>query len=125
MTFTSDQLIALVCLILTVMQIINLWITLRGKAQDPDRKRDERIAELTTDNEKLKGDVRELRCQLDRSRENLDRVKATMLDSTAVLMKAVQALITHELDGNNTVGLQKSQAELSKFVWDRLGHKED
>lgn len=127
-TFTTDQLIAGVCLVLTVMQIINLYITLKAKAQDPDKKRDEEIANLRAENEKLKGEVGkyrsevgELRCQVELSWTKVDKVRGTMLDSTRVLMQAVQALITHEVDGNNTKGLIQSSEDIKNFVWEHFG----
>lgn len=125
MTFTSDQIVALFCFVLTILQIINISIVLKNKAQGPNKERDDKITTLEKNYAELEGKYNTLVCEVNREKDRLGNVKDTMLDSTAVLMKAVQALITHELDGNNTKGLEKSQQELSKFVWDRLGHKED
>lgn len=125
MTFTSDQLVALVGFILVCMNIANMYAIMKGRAQEPNKERDDKITTLEKNYAELEGKYNTLVCEVNREKDKLGNVKDTMLDSTAVLMKAVQALITHELDGNNTKGLEKSQQELSKFVWDRLGHKED
>ena len=121
MTFTTDQMIAFGGFILMILQITNLVIIFKNKAEDPDKKRDAEIADLKTEVEKIKGENAEMRCQLDRSRDNLNAVKDTMLDSTRILMQAVQALITHEVDGNNTQGLKQSAKDIDEFVWKHFG----
>ena len=127
MTFTSDQVVALFCFVLTILQIINISIVLKNKAQDPNKKRDQDIADLRTEVEKLKGEVGEQKCQLELNWTKLDKVKGTTLDSTRVLMQAVQALLKHEVDGNNTDGLKKSAKDIDQFVWEHFGgeKKED
>ena len=109
----------------TTILIIKNALDLRDRASKPEQKQDERLTNLESDVTTLKTEVNQLKEDMTSSRKSLETVKSTMLESTAILMKAIQQIITHELDQNNTKGLEKARDELSKFVWQRLGYPED
>ena len=120
---------AIICTIFgfvsTTILIIKNALELRDRASKPEQKQDERLTNLESDVTTLKTEVNQLKEDMTSSRKSLETVKSTMLESTAILMKAIQQIITHELDQNNTKGLEKARDELSKFVWQRLGYPED
>lgn len=101
MSFT----VALCGLALTVLNIIDKGIIWHKNAEEPQVQMREKIDRLEERVEQL---------EIERSK---DQVK---FDGAAfggeVMMKAVLALLSHSIDGNNTDGLKKAKDEVNDYL---------
>lgn len=113
--------VAAIGLLLTVLNIIDKVITLSKQAQAPDKLRDERISKLETDLTEFRREVNDKIKEYDENitdnLDNINEVRDTMLTSTAVIMRSLQALTTHALDGNNNEELKLAKKELNDYLY--------
>ena len=120
MTGTTAAVIAAIGLILTILNIIDKIVALTKAAQAPNEARDEKIAELTKKVEDLENEIqaktKEYDENIDNNLENINQVRETMLSSTEVIMRSLQALTAHALDNNHIEQLRKSQEELNEYL---------
>lgn len=148
MALTPDQ-IAVLGIVLSLLSGANIIITWVRTAQTPDKERDQKIANLGTKidvvdrkiddgltdvrreindkvgtlERKMDDKVKDYDVDIKENLESINSVRCTMLYSTTILLRSQLALISHELDGNNTAGLQKSREELDDYVRDTLEGK--
>lgn len=120
MSGTTAAVIAGIGLILTVLNICDKIVVLTKAAQQPEKDRDKRVKELEdnlADFRREVGDkVKEYDDNIMDNMENINAVRDTMLTSTAIIMRSLQALIAHDLDGNNTADLKECKREINEYL---------
>lgn len=115
--------IAAVGLILTIMNIMDKAMVFRARAQEPDKKQDEEIAQLETGLKGLKQEVKEMGERYDeyfvKDRARLDNIESQAKRTNTVIIRSLQALTEHALNNNHIEQLEKSKEELAEYLLDR------
>lgn len=108
-TFTPAQLIAGVCAIsgtiTAVAAVIAIVVKLVNKAKAPGQAQDERIHALETDVDQLK-----------KWAGNDKKAIADIEEGNRVTQKALLALLSHAIDGNNTEELRTAKTDLNDYL---------
>lgn len=116
----STAIVAAAGFVVTILSIVNLIITISKYASAPDKERDQRIsdieAKLTGLERKIDAKFTEYDENIGDNLDNINTVRETMLNSTRVIMRSLQALIAHDLDGNNLDGLRESKKEINDYL---------
>lgn len=120
MSATSAAVIAAIGLLLTILNIVDKVVNLTRMAQTPNEVRDKRIASLESELTEFKREVEDKLEEYDENiganLDNINTVRDTMLSSTEVIMRSLQALTAHALDGNNTEELRESKKEINEYL---------
>ena len=111
---------ALNTFVLTLLSIINIAVLLIRTAQAPNKERDEKISDLTQKmddlEKKINNKFKEYDENITDNVDDINKVRDTMLSSTEVIMRSLQALTLHALDNNHIDQLKKSQEELNEYL---------
>lgn len=115
--------IAAVGLVLTMLNIADKVSTFNARAKEPDRKQDERLTALEAGVARLREDF-EGKCSrydeyFSRDRERLDAIEMNARSANTIIIKSLQALTEHALNGNNVEPLKKSKEELDEYLLNR------
>lgn len=122
--------LALVGLVLTLLNIADKVSQIKAKAKEPNEKQDERIAALEKTVEDQKRENVELKRFIDdkfilydghfkRDKERLDEFERSGKQANTIIIRALQSIIDHDINGNDIEPLKKSKAELDDFLLNR------
>lgn len=105
---TFEQLVGLMAVALVLIGAYNTIMSAVKTAREEKRRKD---APVTT----LESTVREHEDKLKRDHERLNELE----DSNRIVMRALMALLSHEINGNSTQKLQDSLDEIQKYLVER------
>lgn len=112
MSFTPSQIwafvIAFIGLVLSVLNILDKFATIKQRNSEPEREQNERL-------DKLEERVLGLEHHLDNDKKNIEELKA----STTMNMKVLFALLNHSIYGDNDEELRNVQREIQIFLTGR------
>lgn len=96
-----------------IMGIVN-------KARQPNAKQNERLDAVERDIKKINE-----RLDLDNNRfaddaDKINELEHTMKQTTQLIIKSLQALTAHAIDGNNIEQLKTTEKELNKYLIDKI-----
>lgn len=90
------------------------------KAKAPNLKQNERLDAMEADikkiNERLDVDTNRFQDDADKIKE----VEETVRMTTQIIIKSLQALTQHAIDGNNIDQLKSTEKELNKYLIDKI-----
>lgn len=115
-----DGVLAICAAIITISAALTIIIKAVKALKAPDKKQNERLQVLEDKVKKIEG-----RLELGKKRfetETAARVsmQESLSVSVSVIIKTLQALTTHALDGSNTEDLKEAQKELNDYLTDNL-----
>jgi hypothetical protein len=105
---TFDQLIGAAAIILLMIGIYNTVMGAIKTAREEKKRKDQPVVSLE---EKVDGHEEKL--AKDHQRLN------ALEDSNRIIMRALMAIMSHEINGNDTVKLQSSFEEIQKYLIER------
>lgn len=103
-----ENVVIIIGLILTVLNIINMMWLFKSRSQEPQKALATRVAHL----EDEMGEVRRHLSNDNLRIEELER-------GNRVLMKSIGALLSHGIDGNNIDEMKVAREELNDFLISR------
>lgn len=104
----APEIVMVIGLILTVLNITDKIISLRKTAKEPEEEQNRRL-------DKLETSVAQMKTYLSSDNE---RIK-TMESGNRVMLHAMSALLAHGIDGNNTENLIRAKEELDEYLINR------
>lgn len=108
MQIGAPEIVMAIGLLLTILNIIDKFITLKKAAQEPEAEQNRRLDALEASVAQIKNFL---------SSDN-ERIK-TMESGNRVMLHAMSALLAHGIDGNNTENLVKAKEELDEYLINR------
>lgn len=103
-----EQISLLLAIVLSGLNILNITLILKDKANAPGKEQDRRIT-------LVEEDVRELKRKQDTSYADIDNLKS----ANKILMKSMSALLSHGIEGNNVSEMKLAREELNEYLFDR------
>lgn len=104
----SGFVLAAIGLTLTVLNIIDKAATIRNRAEEPDRLRDEKIGHLEER-------IDELESRLDQDDHRIETLEAGQRE----LLHGVSALLSYYLDNTSKEEIQKAKTDLDNYLIDK------
>jgi hypothetical protein len=112
--------IAVIGLILTILNIADKVVTFSTRAKEPDKQRDERIAELEEKYNTLEHTVSE---QFERYNDyissntaRIDFMEQDFKKVNTIIIKSLQALIDNSISGDAIEALKESKREINSYL---------
>ncbi|MBQ6441052.1 MAG: hypothetical protein IJJ13_00465 [Lachnospiraceae bacterium] len=122
-----DTLLAICGAVITISAVFTIVLKAIQKVKEPDKKQNERIAALEgrVDEHDVRFNKVEDRLRLGNKRFEADAARQDSMEtglaiSVSVIIKTLQALTKHALDGSNTEDLKEAQKELDEYLTDNL-----
>ena len=107
-SFTPGQIVAICAGISTIAGTVGLVIKAIKKAKAPTKRLEERIAVL-------EGVIKNYESFFARDKLRLDAIE----EGSRVTQKAILALLSHGIDGNDVDALKAAKAELQQYLIER------
>lgn len=99
--FTMTDIVWLAGAIVTISAAVAVIVRLVTKILKPNQKQDERLEELES-----------------RSKSDAERL-ARIEESTAIMQRALLALLAHGIDGNDVEAMKDAKTELTNYLINR------
>lgn len=107
-TLTFKQLIGAVAVILLMIGAYNTIMSALKTHREEKRRREQPVSNL-------EGTVKEHDDRLKRDHKRLNDLE----EANRIQMRALMAMLHHEIDGNSTEGLKKSYDEIQQYLIDK------
>ena len=107
-TLSFEQLIGAVAVILLMIGAYNTIMSALKTHREEKRRREQPVSNL-------EGTVKEHDERLKRDHERLNDLE----EANRIQMRALMAMLHHEIDGNSTEGLKKSYDEIQQYLIDK------
>jgi len=107
-TLSFEQLIGAVAVILLMIGAYNTIMSALKTHREEKRRREQPVSNL-------EGTVKEHDDRLKRDHERLNDLE----EANRIQMRALMAMLHHEIDGNSTEGLKKSYDEIQQYLIDK------
>ena len=102
---TLQEVAVVLGLALTAMSILNFVLLFKDRAGKPHKKNEARILKLENEVAKIKQDLQK------------DDARIIELDKdTKIIMKSINALLGHGIDGNNDAEMREARKELNEYL---------
>ena len=105
-----------VCVAITTVAgaitVISGWIS---KAKNPDKERDAEIAALKTRMDGFELKFQQVDARLDTGNRKFDALD----DGSHVMQRALLALLSHAIDGNNEEEMKTARSDLNRYLIER------
>lgn len=108
MEVNIQDIVLVIGVILTVLNIIERVILFKDKAKQPHLQHEQRIVALESEVKHIE----------DKLNDDSERI-AELEMGTRVLMKSIGALLSHGIDGNNTDEMKLAREELNDYLISR------
>ena len=105
MNVNIQDIVLVIGVILTILNIIERVILFKDKAKQPHLQHEQRIVALESEVKHIE----------DKLNDDSERI-AELEMGTRVLMKSIGALLSHGIDGNNTDEMRVAREELNDFL---------
>lgn len=100
-----SDVVLLVGLFLTVLNIINIILLFKDRAGKPHKQNETRIVALELE-------VSEIKRKLESDNDRIGELEA----ETIIIMRSVNALLGHSIDGNNEAELRGARQKMSDYL---------
>ncbi len=118
--FTPADVIQMVstvaALIVSVNAAVLVFVGIHKKAHHPEEVQNEKISSLEDRMDRLERKHDALESTVDSSIKKFEAVSEESLLRQRLMIKSLQALSEHAIDGNNTTKLQKSVEDLNEYL---------
>ncbi|MBP5595031.1 MAG: hypothetical protein J6Y02_06590 [Pseudobutyrivibrio sp.] len=114
--------LALCGAIITLTAAITAITKVFVQVKKPEKIQNERLDKLEGDvkliNDRLENGTKTFRC----NEAHIDDVEKRMDETNKIIVKTLQALTAHAIDGNNIEKLKSVNTELTDYLINQLGH---
>ena len=123
-TFTPHELVNI------ILAVCGAIITISGanassrrageKAREPNKKQDERIAQLEQDVKKINERLQLGNVRFQSDAERVDTLEKSVRETNKVIIESLQALTAHAIDGNNIDDLKEAKKRLDDYLINKV-----
>lgn len=117
---TPQELIAIILAIcgaiITVSGAITVIARAVNKAKEPENKQNERISNLEEEVKKINSRLEDGDKRFDEDAGRFDELEASMKKTNTVIIRSLNAIISHSINGNSVESLKKSKEELDEYL---------
>ncbi len=123
-TFTAADITAICNLILVVAAVgALLWNGIK-KANAPNKRQDEKIEEIEKKVGRHDEEFKKIKGYLENDKKRLDEIESEIRITNRVIIKTLQVLVRHGIDGNNKQELVDADTDLNEYLLNgRVGHE--
>jgi 3-dehydroquinate dehydratase len=107
-----ENLVTICTLIISITTIINVALVLKGRVEAPEKNQNERLDVLEKRVDELESEI-----------EESNKILLELEEGSRVTHRALLALMSHALNGNNIEKLEKAYNKLENHLVER-GHHE-
>lgn len=100
----------------TISAGIAVIVNIIHKAKEPNKKQDERLSKLEEDVKKINSRLEQGNQRFESDANKLAELEKAMKDSNKVIIRSLQALTAHAIDGNNIEQLRTSEQTLNDYL---------
>lgn len=122
--FTPNELLgvilAICAAIITISGALAVVAKVIERAKEPNKKQNDRIAALESEVNRINNRLRDGDDRFDADSKKLIELEHSMKETNKVVIKALQALTAHAIDGNNTDALKNSKEDLDEYILKKL-----
>ena len=111
--------LALCGAIITISGAGTIIIRAISKAREPNKMQDERLDKLETDLKDLKERLKDDAHNLYLEEKRVEEIEQSQKETNRIIIKSLQALTKHALDGNNTEALREAERSLDGYLIDK------
>lgn len=123
-TFTPHELVNIILAvcgaIITISGAIAIIIRAVEKAREPNKKQDERIAQLEQDVKKINERLQLGNVRFQSDAERVDTLEQSVRETNKVIIESLQALTAHAIDGNNIDELKEAKKRLDDYLINKV-----
>lgn len=123
-TFTPHELVNIILAvcgaIITISGAIAIIIRAVEKAREPNKKQDERIAQLEQDVRKINERLQLGNVRFQSDAERVDTLEQSVRETNKVIIESLQALTAHAIDGNNIDELKEAKKRLDDYLINKV-----
>ena len=111
--------LALCGAIITISGAGTIIIRAIAKAREPNKKQDERLDKVEQDIKSIKERFRDENHSIYTQQERITGIESAQKETNIIIIKSLQALIDHAIDGNNTSKLERCKEQLDGYLIDK------
>ena len=100
----------------TISAGIAVIVNIIHKAKEPNKKQDERISALEDDVKKINERLEQGNQRFESDANKLAELEKSMKDSNKIIIRSLQALTAHAIDGNNIEQLRTAEQTLNDYL---------
>lgn len=102
--------------VLTILNVIDKINTLRKQCKVPEEVQNEKIQILEKEVEGIKNILEKYHDYFTNDKERLDLMEKETKQVNTIMIKSLQALTEHALNGNNTEQLHECSKEMNEYL---------
>jgi hypothetical protein len=103
-------------LVLTILNISDKIQTRKEKAKEPNKLQDERITKLENELVEVRGTLLKYDSYFAHDKLRMDKLELGIKATNKIIIKSLQALTEHALDGNSIDKLKDSKEEIDNYL---------
>lgn len=111
--------LALCGAIITISGAGTIIIRAIAKAREPNKMQDERLDKLEANLKDLKERLKDDAHNLYLEEKRVEEIEQSQKETNRIIIKSLQALTKHALDGNNTDALREAERSLDGYLIDK------
>lgn len=111
-----NTILAICGAIITISAALTIILKAFQKMREPDKKQNERIAELEAHVEKIEERLILGNKRFENDTARVDELESAMKESNRVIIKGLLATTDHLINGDNVAGLKEARRELSEYL---------
>jgi predicted PurR-regulated permease PerM len=108
--------VAIIGALLTVLNIVDKVIVLFKKAKQPQEEIQEQIKGLSDRIDDIEQLIEDHKKYFDNDKKRIDLLETNIRKITVIIVKSLQALTEHALDGNNLDQLKSCADEMNDYL---------
>lgn len=123
-TFTLGDLwnvvLAVCAMIVALSGAAAVIIKIIQKLKSPNKKQNEEISAMKTRLDKVEARLEEGNKQFEEDDRRASELEQELRDTTKMIVKSLQALMAHEIDGNNTEELRQAKKAIDNYLLNKV-----
>ena len=106
--------------IVTFASALTIVLKAVGKAREPGKQQDARIAALEEQVTAIESRLQLGNRRFETDTNRVDRLEQTMRETDKIIVEGLQALTSHAIDGNNIQELKEAKRSLDEYLINKL-----
>lgn len=106
--------------IVTISAAIAVIAKAVGKAREPNKLQDDRIASLEIQVERINDRLQLGNKRFESDSDRVDALEQNMRETNKVIVESLQALTSHAIDGNNIAELKTAKKSLDEYLINKM-----
>lgn len=108
--------------IITISGAIAVIVKMVNNIRKPEKKQNERLDAIEKEIKEINDRLKDGNKRFQADKEHVDELEARMDETNLIIIKTLQALTSHAIDGNNTDKLVEANKELNNYLLSQLSH---